>query len=138
MKSNEKNVDVCKIHLYQVSFFRVTLQETVKDIKLVEPSKCHTLLYLICIEQTVFVAHTQSEWSKTFVWRRTNIEEEEKEDRYTSFSFIHSAESFKIFFIPFLKIKSCQYWSFSSLSFHNILIVFIYIRILNGFYEYSL
>ena len=60
-------------------FFKLTLQATVKDIKLVEPSKCHTLYHLICIEKTVFAAHT-IEMNQTFVWRRTTTEGEEEED----------------------------------------------------------
>ena len=52
--------------IYIKYHFRVTLQETVKDIKLVEPSKCHTLYQLICIEKTVLVAHTIG-MNQTFV-----------------------------------------------------------------------
>ena len=102
-------------------FFKLTLQATVKDIKLVEPSRCHTLYHLICIEKTVFAAHT-IKMNQTFVWRSTTTEGEEEEDIWiTSLALSIPLKVWNLF-TTYLKIKSCQYWSFS---FHNTLIVFI-------------
>ena len=101
--------------------FKLTLQATVKDIKLVEPSRCHTLYHLICIEKTVFAAHT-IEMNQTFVWRRTTTEGEEEEDIWiTSLALSIPLKVWNLF-TTYLKIKSCQYWSFS---FHKTLIVFM-------------